>query len=122
MKHYKHLALGLFAATVLAAALSACAPVTTMPDGHGDPVAAKGMALKDHCLTCHSLAKQKGGPTFKAVAAKYQGNPNAEAELYEHLTTIDAAKMADGHVEYHKCIANETPEKIRNMVRWILEQ
>jgi len=30
--------------------------------------------------------------------------------------------MSDGNTQYHKCIANENPEKIRNMVRWILVQ
>ncbi len=121
--HNTQLALGLLAATLMVAALSACAPATMPTAGPVcDPVAAKGMALKDHCLTCHSMTKQKGGPSFKAVAMKYRGNANAEANLYGHLTSDNLARMPDGETGYHKCIVKENPEKIRNMVRWILAQ
>ena len=123
MKHNTHIALGLLGATLLAAALSACAPVTRTASGQicrAD--AAKALVMKDHCLTCHSLTKQKSGPTFKAVAKRYQGNPNAEADLYAHLTSSELSMMPDGDTGYHKCISTENPERIRNMVRWILEQ
>jgi hypothetical protein len=30
--------------------------------------------------------------------------------------------MPDENTMVHKCIAGENPEKIRNMVRWILDQ
>ncbi len=125
MKHNSHPALGLLSATLLAAAISACAPVTPAQTATGsrcDAVAAKAMAVKDHCLRCHAETRQKEGPSFSAVAMKYRGNPNAEANLYEHLTIGDGAKMLEGHAEFHKCIASESPEKIRNMVRWILDQ
>ncbi len=125
MKYNTHLALGLLSATLLAAAMSACAPVTATlaaSEPECNPVAAKALVKKDHCTTCHGLNKQKAGPSYSALATKYHGNPNAEADLYAHLTTGDAATMSDGHTEYHKCIANEKPEKIRNMVRWVLSQ
>lgn len=110
-------------ATLLAVAMSACAPVTRTASGQiCDAEAAKRLAVKDHCLACHGLTKQKSGPTFKAVAKRYQGNPNAEADLYAHLTSDDVSKMPDGDTGYHKCIRTENPERIRNMVRWILDQ
>ena len=123
MKHNTHIAFGLLGATLLAAALSACAPVTRTASGEiCNAAAAKALMMKDHCLTCHSLTKQKSGPTFKAVAKRYQGNPNAEADLYAHLTSDDVSKMPDGDTGYHKCIKTENPERVRNMVRWILDQ
>ncbi|MEI6733709.1 MAG: c-type cytochrome [Comamonadaceae bacterium] len=123
MKHNTHIALGLLGATLLVAAISACAPVTRTASGQiCNAEAAKGLAMKDHCLACHSLTKQKSGPTFKAVAKRYQGKPNAEAELFAHLTSSDVSKMSDGDTGFHKCIGSEDPERIRNMVRWILDQ
>ena len=123
MKRNTRLTLKVLSATLLAVAISACAPVTRTASGQMcNAEAAKGMALKDHCLTCHSLTKQKSGPTFKTVAKRYQGNPNAEADLYAHLTSPDVSMMADENTGVHKCIGSESPEKIRNMVRWILDQ
>jgi cytochrome c len=123
MKRNTQLTLKVLSATLLAVAMSACAPVTRTASGQMcNAQAAKGMAMKDHCLTCHSLTKQKSGPTFKAVAKRYQGNPNAEADLYAHLMSRDVSMMSDENTGVHKCIAGENPEKIRNMVRWILDQ
>ena len=125
MKHNTHIAIKLLSVTLLAAAVSACAPVsgTQAAAGPGyDPVAAKTMALQDSCLRCHGQTKQKEGPTYSAVATKYFGNANAEARLYEHLTTGEVAKMSDGHTEFHKSIVTQKPEDIRNLVRWILAQ
>ena len=56
------------------------------------------------------------------LRGQLQGNPNAEADLYAHLTSDDVSKMPDGDTGYHKCIRTENPERIRNMVRWILDQ
>jgi cytochrome c len=123
MKQNTHLALGLLGAALLAIAPSACAPVTMTASGQMcDRESAKSMAKKDHCLACHSSSKQKKGPSYQAIATKYRGNPSAEAELYEHLTTGDVANMSDGKIQYHKCIASQEPDDIRNMVRWILDQ
>ena len=123
MKRNIQLTLKVLNATLLAVAVSACAPVTRTASGQlCDVEGAKGMAKKDHCLACHSLTKKKSGPTFKAVAKRYQGNPNAEADLYAHLTSHEVSVMPDENTMVHKCIAGENPEKIRNMVRWILDQ
>jgi cytochrome c len=125
MKRNTQLSLRLLGAALLAAATSACAPVSgtqTVAGSGYDAEAAKAMALKDSCLRCHGLNKQKEGPIYSAVAKKYYGNPNAEARLYEHLTTGEAAKMSDGHIEFHKSISDQNPKEIRNLVRWILAQ
>ena len=37
------------------------------------------------CLGCHEADKKKVGPSFKDVAAKYQGDKGAEGKLVEKL-------------------------------------
>ena len=53
------------------------------------PAAQGGDVLKDKgCLNCHDMAKKKVGPSFKDLAAKYQGKSGAVDEI--------AAKMQSG--------------------------
>ena len=46
-----------------------------------DAAAAEALAKKSGCLTCHSVTQKKAGPSFKEVAAKYKGKPDAEKAL-----------------------------------------
>lgn len=39
------------------------------------------LATKSKCTTCHQVDKKALGPTFKQIAAKYQGQKSAEAML-----------------------------------------
>lgn len=90
-----------------------------------DVEAAKSLARQNKCLECHSVEKEKDGPSYKSVAAKYKGKANAEARLIEHITSGEKAKFPDGHEEAHK-IVKTTPakdmEQIKNLVGWILAQ
>ena len=125
MKRNTRLTLKVLNATVLAVAIGACAPVTVTRTATGQicrPEVAKAMAIKDHCLRCHGVTKQKNGPSFSVVAKRYRGSSTAEADLYAHLTSRDVSMMSDENTGVHKCIASENPENIRNMVRWILDQ
>jgi len=61
------------------------------------------------CSTCHAIDRRKIGPAFTAIAAKYDGDANAE-------TTI-VAKLRDG--KGHLRIAASDPE-IQAMVRYVL--
>ena len=51
------------------------------------PVFADGMAnlKKSGCLNCHSLDDTIVGPAYKAVAAKYKGDKDAEAKLIKKV-------------------------------------
>ncbi|MFO1327184.1 MAG: c-type cytochrome [Rubrivivax sp.] len=104
-----------------------CAPVPVAvandePISATDAFAARRLAQKNNCLRCHSVAtRQKKGPTYAEVAAKYRAQPDAEARLYQHLTS-GMATLPDGHQEEHKVIQARTPEQVRNLVHWILEQ
>ena len=40
-----------------------------------------GVAKQNACLGCHAVNKKIVGPSFEAVAQKYQADPNAQAFL-----------------------------------------
>ena len=40
-----------------------------------------GIAKQNACLGCHAVNKKIVGPSFEAVAQKYQADPNAQAFL-----------------------------------------
>ena len=48
-----------------------CAPAWANPD----------LAQKKNCMACHALAQKVIGPSYKDVAAKYAGQPDAVAKL-----------------------------------------
>lgn len=79
-----HLRLSLLA---LPAVLAACSP--SSPTDAADPVnRVAALAQSRSCLGCHALDRKVVGPAFKDVAAKYAGDPTAEARL--------AAKIRNG--------------------------
>ena len=88
-----------------------------------DEEAAKALAKQNNCFKCHAIDKEKDGPAYKVVAAKYKGKADAEARLIEHITSGEKAKFADGHEEEHKIVKTSPPkdmEQIKNLVQWIL--
>jgi cytochrome c len=102
----------------LAAATALAAPARAAPDA----AAAEALARQNNCFKCHSVAKKKDGPSFAETAAKYKGKPDAEARLFQHLTTGEKAKFPDGHEEEHKVIKAKDDAEIKNIVAWILAQ
>jgi cytochrome c len=54
--------------------LAASWPAWAAADGHA-------IAQKNNCLGCHAVSQRLVGPSFKEVAAKYKGSPEAEATL-----------------------------------------
>ena len=87
-----------------------------------DAEAAKALARQNNCFKCHSVDKEKDGPTFIKVAAKYKGKANAEERLITHITTGEKAKFPDGHEEEHKIIKTKDMAEIKNLVKWVLSQ
>lgn len=61
-----------------AATLEAAAPEVkaVLSDADG-----KALLKKNNCFACHAIDKKQFGPAFKDVAAKYRGQPEAEAAL-----------------------------------------
>jgi cytochrome c len=87
-----------------------------------DAAAAQQLARQSNCFKCHAVDKKKEGPAYKDVAAKYKGNPDAEAKLIHHITSGEKAKFDDGHEEDHAIVKTKDPAQIANLVQWILAQ
>jgi cytochrome c len=85
-----------------------------------DETAARGLARQSNCFKCHSVEKKKDGPAWRDVAAKYRGNPDAEAKLIKHVTSGEKAKFEDGHEEDHPIVKSKDPQEVKNLVDWIL--
>jgi cytochrome c len=85
-----------------------------------DEDAAKSLAKKNDCFKCHAVDKTKKGPSYKKVALKYKGKPEAEAALIKNITTGPKVKLEDGTEENHKIIDTKDQSEIKNLVGWIL--
>lgn len=85
-----------------------------------DAKAAETLARQSRCLKCHAVDKAREGPAWKSVAAKYLGSVGAEDKLYKHVTTGRKARFADGHEEDHPVVKTPDPDRINNLVNWIL--
>jgi cytochrome c len=86
-----------------------------------DAAGAEALAKKSGCLKCHSVAQKKDAPSYKSIAEKYKGKPDAEATLYKHLTSNPKVKV-DGKEEEHDSPKTKNEAEIRNLVRWVLSR
>jgi cytochrome c len=86
--------------------------------------AAKALAKSNDCFKCHAVDKTKKGPSYKKVAIKYKGKPDAEATLIKQITTGPKVKLTDesGAIteENHKIIDTKDQSALKNLVGWIL--
>jgi cytochrome c len=94
--------------------------LTAVPAAAVDAAAAESLARQNGCLKCHGIDKKKDGPSYKEVAAKYRGKPEAEQRLITHITSGEKAKFPDGHEEDHKIIKTKDMVEIKNLIDWIL--
>ncbi len=85
-----------------------------------DAAAAQSLARQSRCLKCHTVDARKIGPAWRDVAAKYLGSLGAEEKLYRHVTTGRKARFPDGHEEDHPIVKTSDPDRIANLVNWIL--
>jgi len=100
-----------------AAALTLSLPATAAPD----PAAASKVLKESGCNKCHAVDKDKKGPAFQKVAAKYKGHADAEVKLTDFVTKSPKIKM-DGGDEEHKAVASKDAGQVKNLVQWILAQ
>lgn len=113
MKTVMQLSTAILTATVLLLASTGNAQAA-------DEAAARGLARQSNCFKCHSVEKKKEAPAWREVAAKYRGNPDAEAKLIKHVTSGEKVKFEDGHEEDHAMVKSTDPKEIKNLVEWIL--
>jgi cytochrome c len=94
---------------------------TAMAGEAVDTAGAEALAKKSGCLKCHSVAQKKDAPSYKSIAEKYKGKPDAEAAIYKHLTTNPKVKV-DGKEEEHDSPKTKNDTEIRNLARWVLSR
>ena len=87
-----------------------------------DADAAQALAKKSDCMKCHAVDKDKKASSYKAIAAKWKGKPDAEAKLIDSLTKQPKVKLKDGSEEEHKAIPTKDMNEIKNLIGWILSQ
>ena len=85
-----------------------------------DVTRAQDLAKDSGCFKCHAVDKKKDGPALRDTAAKYRGDPQAEAKLVYHVTSGEKVKFDDGHEEAHKKVKTRDENETRNLVQWIL--
>lgn len=86
-----------------------------------DVAAAEELLKVNKCTKCHSVDKQKDGPSFKKTAAKYKGKADGEAKLFTHLTTAPTIEI-DGVKEEHTKIKAKDDAAIKNLAQYILSR
>jgi cytochrome c len=88
-----------------------------------DVEAAKDLAEQNNCKQCHSLRKDKDGPSFMKTAERLKGKATAIDEIVTHVTSGKDVKLADGSTEKHKIAktmpANDTAQ-LKNLAEYIL--
>jgi cytochrome c len=62
----------------------------------GSVAASEALVKKNNCIGCHHMTDKKVGPTWKAIAAKNKGIPDAENALAE--VTVKGGKDKYGKV------------------------
>jgi cytochrome c len=72
-------------------------------------VQAQDMLKAKGCLGCHEMDKKKVGPAYKDVAAKYQGNKDAESILVAKL------KEGKGHLKI-----SATDDELKACIKQVL--
>ncbi|MBI4986149.1 MAG: class I cytochrome c [Rhodocyclales bacterium] len=90
------------------------------PAAHAlDDSTAEDLLSGSKCLKCHGIGMKKAGPSYKEIAAKYKGKPNAVAKLSKHVTEPNQVEV-DGEKEDHGQLKTKDPAVVKALVEWIL--
>ncbi|HEY0846779.1 MAG TPA: c-type cytochrome [Noviherbaspirillum sp.] len=87
-----------------------------------DSDAAESLARREGCLKCHGATKDKEGPSFRKIASRFRGKPDAEEKVLKHLRSGDMVKFSDGEEEEHRILRSQDADAVANMIRWILSR
>lgn len=79
----------------------------------------KDLMSKTDCLACHDTLEKRIGPSFKAIAEKYQANPSAVNMLVAAIKNGGSGNWGQIPMSPHPQLADSD---IKKMVMWILEQ
>jgi cytochrome c len=87
-----------------------------------DEEAVMALTKKSDCTKCHAADKDKIGPSYKKIAAKYKGKADAEEKVTKTITTASKVKLANGTELDHKTVNTKDAKEIKNLAQWILAQ
>ncbi|HYL24721.1 MAG TPA: c-type cytochrome [Burkholderiales bacterium] len=77
------------------------------------------LAKKHNCFACHAVDKKLVGPSYKDVAAKYRGDPKADAKLFEKVKKGGQGVWGPIPMPPN----TQVPDgDIKALVKWILSQ
>ena len=77
----------------------------------------EALARKNDCLGCHAVATKLVGPAYKDVAAKYAGQPDAQASLVQSIRNGSVGKWGDLPMPAHPKLSEADAKKL---VAWVL--
>jgi cytochrome c len=77
------------------------------------------LAKKHGCLACHTTDKKLVGPSYKEVAAKYKGDKNAEAKLFDKVKKGGQGVWGQVPMPPNSSVPDAD---IKALVKWILSQ
>jgi cytochrome c len=101
--------------------LSLLVPLLLTAGADSAPTAkAPGLAIAEHnaCLGCHSVDEKTVGPSFREIAERYRGVPDAEEKLFAKVK--HGGKGAWGEKLAMPHYMPVPDEEIRTLVRWVL--
>ena len=105
----------------LTAVLISAVAFSPLAGAQVDEDAAVSLAKKGNCFKCHAIDKRKKAPSYKDIAKRYAGKPNAEREVFLHITGNPVVKLDEGE-EKHIAPETRNEQELYNLVRWILSQ
>lgn len=95
---------------------NAASPAVAVPPAAID---AKGLALKNGCLNCHSVDAKIVGPSYKDVASKYRGKPDGPDRVARQITHGGSGQWGQIPMPpFPQLSATE----VEALARWILGQ
>ena len=77
----------------------------------------EALARKNDCLGCHAVATKLVGPAYKDVAAKYAGQPDAQANLVQSIRNGSVGKWGELPMPAHPKLSEVDAKKL---AAWVL--
>lgn len=81
--------------------------------------ASEAIVKKARCVACHAIDVKRVGPAYKDVAAKYHGDKNAPAQLFEKVRHGGSGNWGDVPMIPHGT-DKISDEDLKAAIQWIL--
>ena len=83
------------------------------------PFAQADLAKAKNCMACHAVANKLVGPSYKDVAAKYEGQKGAEDKLVQKVIKGGAGVWGPVPMPANPQVSEA---EARSLVKWVLTQ